>query len=55
MGREVPCGKEGLRYVDHLDELLNIILMIVGSKKRYFHLAPEFPDGDRYWECINAL
>jgi hypothetical protein len=47
--------KIGLKYVSRTDELLNIIATVVGSKKRCFRLALEFPNGKRYWECPDTL
>jgi hypothetical protein len=56
MGKEIVYDKKiGLKYVSRTCELLNIIAMIVGSKKRCFHLALEFPNGKRYRECPDTL
>lgn len=47
---EVPKEKEKwLRYVTPLDEILNFICSLSGSKREYFHLAAEYPIGKRYW------
>lgn len=56
MSEEIVCDKKrGLKYINRTDELLNIIAMVVWSKKRCFRLASEFPNGKMYWECLDTL
>lgn len=47
---EVPKEKEKwMRYVTVSDMILNFIYLWFGSKRTYFHLAAEYPNGKRYW------
>ena len=47
--------KKWMRYVTHGDEIINAIFKCLGLKKRYFHLAAEFPRGNRYREVPGKM